>query len=197
MAGTEAVEEVKERQAGLDGAQMSDGSHVLGFLDATGGEHAETGLAAGHHVLVVTEDGQRVAGEGAGGHVEHGRQHFAGDLVHVRDHQEKTLGGRESRGKGTSLEGTVYGAGGTGLALHLRHFDGLAPEILLPMGGPLIDVLGHRRGRGDRVDGGMFAEQVSDVRGGEVTITGDEFLFFCHDKLKVLCGYILIRIILL
>ena len=87
----------------------------------------------------------------------------------------------EGGGKGTSLEGTVHGAGRTGLALHLRHFDGLAPEVLLPVGGPLVDVLGHGRGRGDRVDGGVLAEQIRNVRSGEVTITGDEFLFVCHN----------------
>ena len=181
VARAEAVEEVQERQAGLDGAQMSHGGDVLGFLDAAGGDHAETGLAAGHHVLVVAEDGQGMAGEGAGGHVEHGREHFTGDLVHVRDHQKQTLGGREGGGKGTSLEGTVHGAGGAGFALHLGHFDGFAPKVLLPVGGPLVDVLGHGRGRGDRVDGGVLAEQIRNVRSGEVTITGDEFLFVCHN----------------
>ena len=178
VAGTETVEEVQERQAGLDGAQVSDGGQVLGFLDGTGGQHAETGLAAGHDVLVVTEDGEGVAGQGAGAHVEHGGQHFAGDLVHVGDHQEQTLGGGKGGSKSTSLEGTVHGTGGAGLALHLRYFHSLAPEVLFTVGGPLVDVFGHRRGRRDRIDSSMLAEQVGNVRGGIVTITGDEFLFF-------------------
>ena len=63
MAGTEAVEEMQERQAGLDGAQVRHGGDVLRFLDTAGSEHAETRLAAGHHVLVVAEDGQGMAGQ--------------------------------------------------------------------------------------------------------------------------------------
>ena len=117
--------------------------------------------------------------------VEDGGQHFTGNLVHVGNHQEEALGGGEGAGEGTALEGAVYGAGGTGLALHLRHFNGLAPEVLLPMGGPLVDVLGHRGGRGDGVDGGMLAEQISNVRRCIVTIAGDEFLFVCHNRTNV------------
>ena len=176
---------MQERQAGLDGAQMSDGSQVLGFLDGTGGQHAEAGLAAGHHVLMVSEDGEGVAGQGAGAHVEYGGQHFAGDLVHIGDHQKKTLGSGEGRSKGTSLEGTVNGTGGAGLTLHLRHFHGFSPQVLFAVGSPLVDVLGHRGGRRDGVDSSVLAEQVCDVRSGIVTITGDEFLFFCHN---VKCG---------
>ena len=182
VAGAETVEEVQERDGGLDRGEVRHGGDVLGFLDGAGGDHGEAGLAAGHHVLVVTEDGEGVGGEGAGGHVEHGREHLAGDLVHVRDHQQETLGCRERGSEGTSLEGTVHGAGGAGLALHLGHFHRLAPEVLLPVGGPLVDVLGHGGRRRDRVDGGVLAEQVGDVRSGIVTITGDEFLFVSHNS---------------
>ena len=181
VAGTEAVEEVQEREAGLDGGQVRYGGQVLGFLNGTGSQHAETGLAAGHDILVVTEDGKGVAGQGAGAHVEHGGQHFAGNLVHVRNHEQQALRCRERGSEGTSLEGTMNGTGSTGFALHFRHFYGLSPQVLFAVGSPLVDVFCHRGGGGDRVNGGMLAEQVSDVTGGIVTITGDEFLFFCHN----------------
>ena len=181
MRGAETVEEVEERDAGLDGRQVRDRRHVLGFLDGTRRQQREAGLAARHHVLVVSEDGEGVAGEGAGAHVEHGGQHFTGNLVHVGNHQEKALRCRKGGSEGTSLQGTMHGTGGTGLALHLRHFHGFSPEVLFSVSSPLVNVLGHGgRGR-DRVDGGVLAEQVSDVRGGIVTITGDEFLFFSHN----------------
>ena len=182
MGSAETVEEVEERNGGLDRGEVRDGGDVLGFLDGAGGDHREAGLAGRHHVLVVAEDGEGVGGQGAGRHVEHGREHLAGDLVHVRNHQEEALGRREGGGEDTGLEGAVHGAGGSTLALHLGNPDGFAPEVLLAVSGPLVDVLGHRGGRRDRVDGGVLAEQVGDVRGGVVAITGDEFLFFCHDS---------------
>ena len=161
---------------------MRHGGDVLGLLHGAGGKHRETGLAAGHHVLVVAEDGQGVGRQGTCGHVEDGRKHFTCNLVHVRNHQKKTLGGGIGRRERTGLQGTVDGTRGAGLALHLGDLDGLAPEILLSVGRPFVHVFRHRGGRRDRIDGGMLAEQVSDVRSGLVTVTGDEFLFFSHNR---------------
>ena len=180
MGGAEAVEEVQERHGGLDGGQVRHRGEVLGLLDGTGGEHRKAGLAAGHHVLVVSEDGEGVRGERAGGHVEDGREHLAGDLVHIRNHQQKTLGSGEGGRQRTGLQGAVHGAGGACLALHLGDLDGLAPQVLLAVGSPFVYIFRHGGRRRDRVDGGMLAEQVSDVRSGLVAITGDEFLFFSH-----------------
>ena len=92
MGGAETVEEMKEGEGGLDGGKVCHCGHVLGFLDGTGCQHAEAGLAAGHDVLVVSEDGEGVAGQCAGAHVEYGGQHFTGNLVHIGDHEEKSLG---------------------------------------------------------------------------------------------------------
>ena len=64
---------MKERNASLDSCKVSHCRHILGFLDGAGGNHRETGLAAGHHVLVVSEDGERVRSERTGGDVEDGR----------------------------------------------------------------------------------------------------------------------------
>ena len=180
VGSAETVEEVEERHAGLDGGQVGDGRKVLGLLDAAGGEHGKAGLAAGHDVLVVAEDGEGVRGEGAGRYVEYGGKEFARDLVHVRNHEQETLRGGEGAGEGACLEGAVDGAGGTGFTLHFGDFYGFAPEVLLALGGPFVDVLRHCGGRCDRVDGCVLAEQVSDAAGGLVTVTCDEFLFFCH-----------------
>ena len=74
----------------------------------------------------------------------------------------------------------MHGTRGAGLTLHLSDLDGLAPEVLLAVGSPLVHVFRHRGRRRDRVDGSVLAEQVSDIRRCLVTITGDEFLFFSH-----------------
>ena len=47
--------------------------------------------AHGHHVLVVAEDRQRMRGERPRRHMEDRWRQFAGDLVHVRDHQQQAL----------------------------------------------------------------------------------------------------------
>ena len=131
---------------------MSDGREVHDLLDVALGEHGKAGLAAGHDVGVVTEDVERLRGHGTGGHVEDARQLLGGDLVHVRDHEEQTLrrsvGGRE----GTGTQGAVDGAGGASLGLHLHDLDGRAEDVLHALRRPLVDVVGHRAGRRDRVD---------------------------------------------
>ena len=66
VAGAEAVKEVEEGHRGLDGGQVRHQGHVLRLLHGAGSEHRKAGLAAGHHVGVVAEDGQRVGGQGAG-----------------------------------------------------------------------------------------------------------------------------------
>ena len=59
---------------------------------------------------MVSEDGEGVGCEGARGYVEDGGKHLAGNLVHIRNHQEETLGSGVGCCQGTSLEGTVDSA---------------------------------------------------------------------------------------
>ena len=54
---------------------------------------------------------------------------FAGDLVHVRDHQQKPLRGGERRRKRAALERAVHRPGGAALALHLDD-RGTSPQML-------------------------------------------------------------------
>ncbi len=169
-----------ERNARLDGGQMCHGCQVHRFLDAGGCQHRETGLADAHHVLMVAEDGECLCRQRACRHVEHGRKQFAGDLVHIGNHQQEALGCREGGGQAACLKGTVHGAGSAAFALHLGHLDDLAEHILLAIGSPLVHKFSHCRGRGDRIDGRVLTEQVRHVSRGKIAIASDEFLFFCH-----------------
>ena len=90
MGGTEAVEEVQERHAALDGGQVRDGGQVHDLLDVALGEHGEAGLAAGHDVGVVAEDVQR-AWKRYGPRHGTPRQLLGCDLVHVGDHEQQAL----------------------------------------------------------------------------------------------------------
>ena len=164
MAGTEAVEEVQERNTRLDSAQVRHGSQVGGLLDAAAGQQGKAGLTAVHHVGVVTEDGERVGAHGAGRHVQHAGQTLAGDAVQGGDHQHQTLRGGEAGGQRTGLQRAVTGAAGAGLGLHLHQTHRLTEDVLLAVGRPRIGVLRHGAGRGDGVDGCDLGERVCHIR---------------------------------
>jgi hypothetical protein len=112
----------------------------------------------------------------AGGDVEDRGGEFAGDLVHVRDHQQQALRRREGRGQRTGLEGAVNRAGRAAFRLHLDHRRDRSPEVLGARRGPGIGPFAHRRRRGDGVDGDDFAQLVGDAGDGFVAVEGVEFL---------------------
>ena len=91
VTGTEAIEEVQERNAGRQRGLLRDQRQVHDFLNIVRGQHSVAGLATGHHIGMVAEDAQCLAGQRAGGHVKDCRGQFAGDLVHIRDHQQQAL----------------------------------------------------------------------------------------------------------
>jgi len=170
VAGTEAVEEVQEWDAGLDGAQVRHGGQVSGLLDAAAGQHGKAGLTAVHHVGVVAEDRKRMGAHGAGRHVQHAGQTLAGDTVHGGDHQHQALGRGEAGGQRAGLQRAVTGAAGAGLGLHLHQPHRLAEDVLPAVGRPGIGMLGHRAGRRDGVDGCDLGERIGDIRRRLVTV---------------------------
>ena len=172
VGGAEAVEEVQEGHARLDGTEVRDQRHVGRLLHGVGGQHRKAGLAAGHDVAVVAEDVQGMIRQRAGGDVEHARHQLAGDLVHVRDHQQQALGSGERGGHRARGQGAVHGAGSARLGLHLSHADLLAEQVQAAMGGPLVGDLSHGgRGR-DRIDSGHVAECIGDMADGGVAVNG-------------------------
>ena len=104
MRSAETIEEVHERHASFDRSEVSHTGQVHHFLHRTFGQHGKTSLTSRHHVLVVTEDRECVRGNGTCRNVEHAREEFTRNLIHVGDHQEKTLRCGESRGQCTSLK---------------------------------------------------------------------------------------------
>ena len=187
VGGTESVEEMQEGHAGLNGRQVSHQGHVMGFLDGASGQHGESGLAAGHHVLVVAEDGQGVCGDGAGGHMEDSRQQLAGDLVHVGDHEQQALRGCIRAGERPGGQATVHGAGGSGLGLQFTDLHALAEDVLHALRGPFVDHLAHVGRGSDGIDGRAFGQSVGHPRGGGVSVHClDQFL--CHWLASFLCS---------
>ena len=92
VGGPETVEEVQERYPGLHRGQVGDNSQVLGLLHRAGGQHGEAGASCGHHVGVVTEDRGGVCGNRSGGDVDDRGGQLTGNLEHVGQHEQQTLG---------------------------------------------------------------------------------------------------------
>ena len=172
VRGAETVEEVQERNAGLQRHEVRDAGEVHDLLHRRGGQHRESGLARGHHVLMIAEDRQRLRGQRTRRDVEHARQQLARTLVHIGNHQQQALRGGEGGGQRTGLRHAVEGAGSARLGLHLYQPHRLAEHILLAGGRPLVHLLAHGRGGSDGVDTGYIGEMVGNGGTGLVTVHG-------------------------
>ena len=163
VGGAEAVEEVQEGNAALDGCQVGNRAQVHDFLDVAFGQHCETGLSACHDVGMVAEDVQRMGCQGTRAHVEDGGHALCCDLVHVGDHQQQALGCGVGGGQRAGGQRAVYSTRGTALALHLADLDGRAEDVLLALGRPLVHEVSHGAGGSDRIDAGNLGERIRHV----------------------------------
>ena len=178
VGGTEAVEEVDERHAALQGCQMSDSGQVHNLLRVGLSQHSEAGLTTCHNVGVVAEDVQCVGGHGSCGNVEYARKQLACDLVHIRDHQEQALRCGIGSGQSAGCQRTVNGTCCACLGLHFDNLNGGAEDVLLTLCRPLVNVVCHRAGRSDRIDACYFGKRIRHVSRSSVTIHG--LHFSCH-----------------
>jgi len=181
VRSTETVEEVDERYTCLQSRQVGNTGEVHHFLYRAFGQHGEACLAARHNILVVAEDTQSVAGQCTCRYVEYAGQVFTGNLVHIGDHQQQTLGSSVGGSQRTCLQRAVYGTGSAGFRLHFLYQYCFAEDVFATCGSPFVYVFCHCRRRGDGVDGCHLGEHVRDVSSGFVTITSDEFFLFSHN----------------
>ena len=163
VGGTEAVEEVDERNTALDGSQMRNSAEIHNLLRVGLSEHCKTGLTTCIDVGVVTEDVQRVGSDAACRYVEHAGQQLTGDLVHIRDHEEQTLRSGVGGGQRTGIQRAVNGTRSTSLGLHLLDLNGSTEDVFDALCRPLVNIVCHRAGRRDRIDTGDFREGVGDI----------------------------------
>ena len=177
---TETIEEVDEWYWCLQCSKVRNCREVHNLLNRTWTEHSEACLTASHYVLVVTEDTKSVTCECTCWNVEYTWQKFTSNLVHVRNHQEKTLWCGEGCCESTRLQWTVYGTCCATLWLHLLNAYSLTPKVLTSACWPLVYVLSHWRWWSDRIDSCYLREHVAHVSSGLVTITSDKLLFFSH-----------------
>ena len=143
VGGAEAVENVEERHTGFQGGGLGDEREVHDLLDRVAEEHGPTGGPGRHDVAVVAKDGQTLRGQRPGGDVEDRAGQFARDLVHVGNHEQQALAGREGRGQRAGLKRTVDRTGRTAFGLHLHHMGAGTPNVGLALGRPQIGVFAH------------------------------------------------------
>ncbi|MNF65088.1 hypothetical protein D3C84_468390 [compost metagenome] len=177
VGGTEPVEEVDEGHPTLQGDAMGNQRQILRLLHRGGSEHGKTGAARRHHILMVTKDRQPLGRQRAGRHMEHRRGQFAGDLVHIRQHQHQPLTGGEGGGERPRLQGAVYSPGRPPFALHLHHCGDVTPQVGLLLIRPGVGQFGHGRARGDGVNGTHFAQLIRHPGRGFVAVDHDQFMF--------------------
>ena len=190
VRGAETVEEVEEGNSSLDACKVSNCAQVHYFLGAVGAEHSVTGAAAAHNVGVVAEDGKGMGSQSAGGNVDNAGLLFAGDLIHVGDHQQQTLRSGEGGGQRAGYDGAVNSACCAALGLHLNNSDGLIEKVLASVSGPFIDHLCHNGRGGDGVDGSNIGKRIGYVSRSGVAVHG--FQFSCHKNTSIYIGNFLL-----
>ena len=178
VAGAEPVEKVDKWQAAFNGGQVGHQAQVHGLLNRSRCDHAETGLPDGHHILVIAENAQRMGGYGAGRDVQHAGQQLAAHFIHVGDHQQQALGGREGACQGAGSQRSVDGGRCSSLTLHLAHQDSLAENVLASIGRPLIANFADGRGGRDRINRRRVAHGIGHMGCSRVAVY--RFHSFCH-----------------
>mmetsp|Transcript_31602 Transcript_31602/g.78277 ORF Transcript_31602/g.78277 Transcript_31602/m.78277 type:complete len:301 (-) Transcript_31602:163-1065(-) len=166
----ESVEEVHKGDRALEGGQVGDKGHVARLLHRVRRQHPPAALANGHHVAVISKDGQRLPGDRPGGDMEDAGHELPGDLVHVGYHEQQPLGGREGRGECARRQAAVHRPRRAGLALHLAAVDLLPEQVLPPLRCPQVNELGHGGRRRDGVDEGHIREGVRYVRSRRISV---------------------------
>ena len=172
VRGAEAVEEMAEGQAGVNGRKVGHQGEVHGFLHRSGAQKAEARLPGGHDVLVVAKDGQGVRGQGARRHMEDAGQKLARNFVHVGYHQQQALRGRIGGRERATRKHAVHHAGRAGLGLHFAYDDRLSQQVFLSLGGHFVHDLAHDGRGGDGINGCRFRQGVGNVRGGVIAVHG-------------------------
>ena len=167
---------------------MGDQSEIRRFLYGVGTQKGKPGGAGGHNITVVAENRKSMGGNCTCRYVNHCRREFAGDLVHIGDHQEQSLGGGESGAQRSSLKGPVESAGGSCFALHFDNCRNNPPDILAAFRTPLVRPLAHGGSGSNGVDGDYLVEAVSDGGYRLICIENYEFRFHVFTTIGELCG---------
>jgi len=170
VRGAETIKEMQHRNPPGQGRSGRNRRHVLRFLYRIGGKQRETGAARRHHIGMVTKNRQRMRRHGAGGNMKDGRRQFAGNLVHIGNHQQQSLRGGKGRRQRPTLQCTMNGTGGTTFRLQFNDPRNRPPDIGPPLRRPFVRQLAHPGGRGNRINGDYFRNAIRHIGNGLIAV---------------------------
>ena len=84
----ETIEEVQKRNSSFDCRKMYYRTEIHNFLRICTCHHRKTGLAACIYVGMISENIQRMRSNTSCGYMDHARQQFSGNFIHIWDHQK-------------------------------------------------------------------------------------------------------------
>ena len=172
MRGPKAIKEMKKRDTRFERRGVSDHGEILRLLHRSRGEHGPAGCSRSHHVAVVPENRERLRCDRSRRDMENATRQLAGDLVHIRNHQEQTLRCRECRAEGASLQGAMNGSRRAAFALHLNDRRHCPPQVSYALGRPLVSPFPHRRRGCNWIEGDYFVERIGDTGNRFVCVNG-------------------------
>ncbi len=124
---------------------MSNGREIRRLLHRRRAQHRPAGRACRHHIAVIAKDGKPLRRQRPRRDVKHHRRQFAGDFVHVRNHQQQTLRRGERGALRAGLQRAMDGARRAAFALQLDDRGHGAPEIFQTTRRPIVRPFAHRR----------------------------------------------------
>ena len=143
MGRPKAVEKMQKRDPRLQGCGVGDHREIARFLHGAGTEHGKSSRARGHYVAVIAKNGERVRGNGSRGHVDHRGRQFSGDLVHIWNHQKKSLRSSERGSQRPGLERPMQRPGRAAFALHFYDRGHGAENVAAAFIFPLVRPFAH------------------------------------------------------
>ena len=119
---------------------------------------------------MIAENVKRVGSDASCRYMEYRRKQLARYLIHIGDHEKKTLGSGVCCCECACCEGTVNGSGRAGFGLHLRHLNGCAEDVFLTLRRPLVDIVSHGARRSYGVDTRNLRERIRHIRCSVVAV---------------------------
>ena len=118
--------------------------------------------------------------ERTGRNMENTGKQFTADLVHIRNHQQKTLRRCKRCCQCSGFQGSVNRTGGACFGLHFCDTHFLSEQVDSAVCSPFIGYFRHRRRRSDRVDCSNIGKRIRNVCSSGIAINRHGF---CHYKI--------------
>lgn len=109
-------------------------------------------------------NGKRMLVQTASRNVEHSGHELSCDEEHVGYLEQQSLRGSESGGERTCRNGPVHCPRRPRLRLHDVDRDRLAPDVGASHRAPLVEILSHCAGGGDRVNERALGKRIRNIR---------------------------------